>query len=272
MAIDPMQAFQAGQKMGKDKQSSLGRTSDYMSDLFKERDKSDTKVNPIELAVLKQSLVAPEKQKDRDLKAQEFGDKQGDSNWKLISTKSDPNQSSRSGVGMANVAKLKTARIKSILNQPTVTPQMLGALNEDMGSIYAQGAPTDVGTDRVAYDTASQKVSKLGQFISGLPQGNLSKEMRDYIRNQVDDIDKDSNDMIKNHFSYWESAYPDVISKHSQEWNMMKQSAGLGQNQNPLQTGINNSSNNNLSSKYQEGYESKSGYVKKNGKWYKKNG
>ena len=56
MAYDPGQFFEAGQKVGKSKQSSLSRTSDYMSDLFKERDKEQSKINPLELIIAKQAI------------------------------------------------------------------------------------------------------------------------------------------------------------------------------------------------------------------------
>ena len=59
MAFDPESAFGIGQKIGKSKQSSLGRTSDYMSDLFKERDKQETKTTPMELLMLKSSIQSP---------------------------------------------------------------------------------------------------------------------------------------------------------------------------------------------------------------------
>ncbi len=43
MAFDPMQGFEVGQKIGASKKSSLNRTSDYMSELFKTRDAQETK-------------------------------------------------------------------------------------------------------------------------------------------------------------------------------------------------------------------------------------
>ncbi len=57
MAFDPMQGFEIGQKIGASKKSSLNRTSDYMSDLTKERDKERSKINPLELFMAKQALT-----------------------------------------------------------------------------------------------------------------------------------------------------------------------------------------------------------------------
>lgn len=63
MAFDPAQAFQVGQKMGKDKQSSLGRTSDYMSDLFKERDKEESGIDKIlKGEIIKNMFTSPKEQ------------------------------------------------------------------------------------------------------------------------------------------------------------------------------------------------------------------
>jgi len=45
MPFDPMQGFEVGQKIGSSKKSSLNRTSDYMSDLFKTRDAAETKAS-----------------------------------------------------------------------------------------------------------------------------------------------------------------------------------------------------------------------------------
>lgn len=60
MAYDPMQGFQVGQKIGESKKSSLNRTSGYMSDLTAQRDKDKTKINPLELMMLKQAMPQPD--------------------------------------------------------------------------------------------------------------------------------------------------------------------------------------------------------------------
>src|SRR3990167_8923139 len=60
MPFDVSEAFGVGQKIGKSKQSSLSRTSDYMSDLFKERDKQESKTTPLELMMLKQAMPQPD--------------------------------------------------------------------------------------------------------------------------------------------------------------------------------------------------------------------
>ena len=59
MAFDPMQGFEVGQKIGKSKGSAFGGTAQYMSDLTAQRDKEKTKVNPLELAILKQTMQSP---------------------------------------------------------------------------------------------------------------------------------------------------------------------------------------------------------------------
>lgn len=64
MAFDPMQGFEVGQKIGASKKSSLNRTSDYMSDLTKERDKQDSKVNPFELFAAKEMYKQNQPQKE----------------------------------------------------------------------------------------------------------------------------------------------------------------------------------------------------------------
>ena len=56
MAYDPGQFFKSGQEVGKSKQSSLSRTSDYMSELFKKRDEEATKTSPMELLMYKNMM------------------------------------------------------------------------------------------------------------------------------------------------------------------------------------------------------------------------
>lgn len=60
MAYDPMQGFQIGQAIGKAKGSAYGGTAKHMSDLTAERDKQKSKVSPLELMMIKQSMPQPD--------------------------------------------------------------------------------------------------------------------------------------------------------------------------------------------------------------------
>ena len=63
--IDPMEAFKAGGEVGKKNRSSLTRTSEYMSDLFKERDKTENEVNKLkEVERFKSGLTSPKERSE----------------------------------------------------------------------------------------------------------------------------------------------------------------------------------------------------------------
>lgn len=62
MPYDPMEGFQVGQAIGKGKKSSLSRTSDYMSDLFKERDKEEGGMDKLLKGELFKSMITSPKE------------------------------------------------------------------------------------------------------------------------------------------------------------------------------------------------------------------
>ena len=63
MPYDPMEGFQIGQAIGKSKRSSLSRTSDYMSDLSKERDKEGGELDKLfKSELLKSMITSPKEQ------------------------------------------------------------------------------------------------------------------------------------------------------------------------------------------------------------------
>lgn len=63
MAYDPMEGFQIGQAVGKARRSSLGRTTDYMSELFKKRDEESSDIGgKLGLEMLKSSITSPKEQ------------------------------------------------------------------------------------------------------------------------------------------------------------------------------------------------------------------
>lgn len=133
MAYDPMQGFQVGQEIGKSKKSSLARTAGYMSDLTAQRDKSSSKVNPLELLAYKNMFPSAKDQSIIDMNnavAQSFRGKSDTSDISSVAGQSGYSEDDYILKPVVNRFKGKTF----VENVPELKPPLDAASTNEIGA------------------------------------------------------------------------------------------------------------------------------------------
>lgn len=196
---------------------------------------------PVTDSITKQGLFNRANSEVKTIKKIEETQKKEDTKrWDELTQRMNPYGGTRGGGNTvfrrAAIANQNAARALKLADDPNLDFQKVSSIITDMASIYrGGGVPTDVQLHEQKYNTIAEKIANMQTFLTSQPaKGKVPPELRDALKQQINEIVDVDNSIVDDHIAYQQNAYDDLIQKNPERFNRLVESAKkiktLGQN------------------------------------------